>query len=84
MVRGRVQGVGFRWFVVREAHRLQVSGFVRNLPDGDVEVCAWGAQAALQSLELALGRGPGGARVDHVDKSEIPHDIKRFNSFEIQ
>jgi acylphosphatase len=61
-----------------------VSGFVRNLSDGNVEVCAWGALPALEALELALARGPGGARVEYVDKQDIPHDIERLNSFEIR
>src|SRR2546422_2497627 len=63
LVFGRVQGVGFRWFVLREAQRLGLRGFCSNLPDGTVEVVAEGEDAALAQLERALGRGPPAARV---------------------
>jgi acylphosphatase len=83
LVRGRVQGVGFRWFVMREASRLKLRGHVRNLPDGDVEVCAEGSGAALSALEQALARGPAGARVEHVEKEELSHEIGQLKSFDI-
>jgi acylphosphatase len=83
LVRGRVQGVGFRWFVMRVAHGLQVAGYVRNLPDGQVEVCAKGTPEALETLEQELGRGPRGARVESVEKHELSHEIELLNSFEI-
>ena len=66
-VRGRVQGVGFRWFVRSAAGRLGISGHVRNLPDGSVEVHAKGSSEALADFEAALRRGPPGARVDDVE-----------------
>jgi acylphosphatase len=84
LVRGTVQGVGFRWFVSGEARRLALVGWVVNLPDGQVEVVASGAERALAELEGALRRGPRGARVEGVDKSPSPHDLDRFNSFEIR
>lgn len=65
-VRGRVQGVGFRAFVIAEACSLGLKGFVRNRPDGTVEVAAEGSTGALRGLEAALRRGPRGARVDRV------------------
>jgi acylphosphatase len=83
-VRGRVQGVGFRWFVLREAQRLGVVGFVSNLPDGSVEVVAQGAPAALEALSRALAHGPSLARVDDVEKHELSHDIDASKSFEIR
>lgn len=83
LVRGRVQGVGFRWFVMREATRLKLTGHVRNLPDGDVEVCAEGTGPALVALERALTTGPAGARVEHVEKIELSHETEASNSFEI-
>lgn len=75
VVRGLVQGVGFRWFVLRHARRLGVSGYVRNLPDGRVEVAASGAVDALTELEGELKRGPHGAAVDAVEPLENPHEI---------
>ncbi len=83
LVRGRVQGVGFRWYVLREANRLKLTGYVRNLPDGGVEVCAHGAKHGLDALELALNTGPVGARIEYVEKQAIPHDMKQLKSFEI-
>lgn len=68
LVRGRVQGVGFRWFVRVEARRRGLSGSVRNLPDGSVEVVARGPQALISGLETALARGPAGARVDQLEE----------------
>lgn len=70
LVRGRVQGVGFRWFVEREAHILGVAGWVRNNADGRVEVLAQGTPEQLDALSLRLREGPRAARVDDVDESE--------------
>jgi acylphosphatase len=67
IVSGRVQGVGFRWFVQRAAERLGVRGTVRNLPDGAVEVNAEANPAALDALIAELKTGPGMSRVDSVD-----------------
>ncbi len=68
VVRGRVQAVGFRYFVVGEAQRVGVQGFVRNLYDGrSVEVVAEGRRADLESLLARLREGPPGADVNAVD-----------------
>lgn len=66
-VGGRVQGVGFRWFVREEARRLGLSGWVMNVDDGDVEVAAGGTADSLDRLRRALLVGPAGARVDQVE-----------------
>ncbi|MGH9503290.1 MAG: acylphosphatase [Terriglobales bacterium] len=70
IVRGRVQGVGFRWFVEREAHLLGVAGWVRNNADGSVEVLAMGSRDQLQALQSRLRAGPRAARVDDIEESE--------------
>ena len=67
VVSGRVQGVGFRYFVARAARGLGLSGYVRNLPDGTVEVAAAGDRAALESLAALLEEGPPGAVVESVE-----------------
>ncbi len=67
IVRGRVQGVGFRYFVARQARALALVGWVRNLPDGSVEATAAGSEAALKSFERALREGPRMSRVDTID-----------------
>jgi acylphosphatase len=66
VVRGRVQGVGFRWFVQEAATRAGVTGWVRNLPDGDVEALVEGETSAVARVEAALRSGPRSARVDRV------------------
>jgi acylphosphatase len=66
-VAGRVQGVGFRVFALDHAHRLGLSGFVRNLPDRRVEIVAEGPAHGVEVLLNALGRGPTGARVTALD-----------------
>jgi len=84
VVRGRVQGVGFRWFVMVEAGRLGLEGYVRNLPDSSVEVVARGAREAMRELEEALTRGPSTARVDGVEKQEVTHEIQLPNPFDMK
>jgi acylphosphatase len=80
LVRGRVQGVGFRWFVEREAHLLGVAGWVRNNADGAVEVLAQGTRDQLSALLARLQQGPRAARVDRVDESEanLTQGMKTF------
>jgi acylphosphatase len=70
IVRGRVQGVGFRWFVEREAHLLGIAGWVRNNRDGSVEVLAQGTRQQLSGLHSRLREGPRASRVDAVEVSE--------------
>jgi acylphosphatase len=70
IVRGRVQGVGFRWFVEREAHILGIAGWVRNNHDGSVEILAQGTRDQLIGLRSRLREGPRAARVDNVEESE--------------
>lgn len=80
VVLGRVQGVGFRWFVIRRAEEHGVAGSVRNLPDGSVEVVAEGARGALEALRDDLRSGPPRARVERVDElwSEGPGRYRGF------
>ena len=66
-VGGRVQGVGFRWFVREEARRLGLSGWVTNLPSGEVEVRAGGERSSLERLRRAIQVGPSGATVDRLE-----------------
>ena len=66
LIQGRVQGVGFRWYVHREASELDLRGWVRNTEEGEVEVVASGTEADLAELRASLRRGPRGSRVDHL------------------
>ena len=67
-ISGRVQGVGFRWFVREEARRLGLAGWVRNLPTGDVELVAEGLPELLEAFARTIGKGPPGARVELVHR----------------
>ena len=71
VLRGRVQGVGFRIFVMRRAREHAVRGEVRNTPDGAVEITAAGDAAALDEFLADVRKGPLHARVDRVDITEI-------------
>jgi acylphosphatase len=83
IVRGRVQGVGFRWFVEREAHLLGIAGWVRNLPDGGVEVLAMGTAQQLSGLHSRLREGPRASRVDSVEVFET-QPVAGLDSFRIE
>jgi acylphosphatase len=83
-VSGSVQGVGFRFFAERPARSLGVSGFVRNLFDGRVEVYAIGSAAQIGSLKEALQRGPRMATVERVDEHEADVQQEYANGFSIE
>jgi acylphosphatase len=75
-IEGRVHGVGYRDWMIREAERLGLSGWVRNRGDGSVEAVVAGQEAAVQALLSACRRGPRLARVDRIEESfcEMPQE----------
>ncbi len=73
-IRGRVQGVGFRYWTQREAQRLGLSGWVRNLPDYSVKAEAAGSDEQLDEFQRWLQHGPPGARVDQLEVSAVDED----------
>ena len=81
-MKGRVQRVGFRFFVENAAQREGIQGYVRNQHDGSVEVVAEGDADAMQRFEMALRRGPAGARVEDVDTVEVAPS-SRFAGFRV-
>ncbi len=83
-VSGRVQGVGFRYFVQRRALALGLRGWVRNLPDGAVEVAAAGAAEAVNLLAAALAEGPAHARVDQLEPLHPPSNLESARGFTIE
>ncbi len=72
IISGRVQRIGFRWYAYDHAIHEGLSGYVRNLPDGRVEVTAEGDSEAMLRFEMALRQGPPIARVDDVEVEELP------------
>ena len=84
LIQGRVQGVGFRWFVQREASELDLLGWVRNTEDGDVEVVAAGKPGDLDELRASLRKGPRGSRVDRlVEHTLADSEAQGLSSFRI-
>ncbi|HOX20854.1 MAG TPA: acylphosphatase [Gemmatimonadales bacterium] len=84
VVTGRVQGVGFRWFVKAEARPLGLTGWVRNREDGAVEGEVEGRDDALEALIPCLEEGPSSAIVTNVKISEISDDGPHYKQFEIR
>lgn len=85
LVKGRVQGVGFRWFVQREAFELGLRGWVRNTDDGDVEVLAAGSEEQLRELHARLKQGSRGSRVDAIEQHQRPEaEAEKLQAFEIE
>ena len=82
VVRGRVQGVGFRYFARQRAEVLGVNGFVRNLPDGSVELHAEAPSPVLEAFEAELRRGPSFGRVEEAVVTPIKP--RGFHAFEIR
>lgn len=83
LVSGLVQGVGYRWFAARTAEKLGLTGYVRNLDDGTVEVVVAGSRALIEGMVSALRVGPRGARVAsiRVDRIEV---TETYDGFEIR
>lgn len=82
LIDGMVQGVGFRYFVLRAAARHQVKGTVRNLPDGRVEVVAEGEREAMDEFKKDLATGPSLAEVTSLDESDVAA-TGRYHEFRI-
>lgn len=88
LVSGRVQGVGFRNFVFKKAMALGLSGQVRNLDDGRVEVVAWGLEEALTELETTVAKGPllsnvTDVRATPLSESVAPAEISAGSDFTV-
>lgn len=80
-VKGKVQGVNFRYYTKQKAETIGVTGTVKNLPDGNVLVVATGEDYQLNDLILFCKEGPSKAKVEEIIKEEI--NLQQFTSFEI-
>ncbi len=83
VVHGRVQGVGYRWYVVRLADHLELAGWVANQADGSVRCVAEGPRGSLDTLLAGLRTGPPGARVDRVNETWLAA-TDRFDGFDVR
>jgi len=83
VISGRVQAVGYRFFAERWANQLGLRGYVKNLPDGTVEVYAIGEDISLEEFKRRLTEGPRSARVTGVEESDEPIN-KTYNRFLIE
>jgi acylphosphatase len=84
LVSGAVQGVGFRYFTHREARRIGLRGWVRNLNDGRVEAVADGTGEQLEEFERALRRGPAGSSVTDVHATDTMDEAAALIRFEVR
>ncbi|MCP9496835.1 MAG: acylphosphatase [Pyrinomonadaceae bacterium MAG19_C2-C3] len=83
IVGGLVQGVGFRFFTQRIAARHQVTGYVRNLPDGRVEALAEGAPQNIEAFKSDLAAGPTFAQVESIEEINL-EQVARYPAFRIE
>lgn len=82
ILKGRVQGIGFRRFVMHHAVRLNLNGYVTNLDSGEVECVAQGSVESLTELEMALRQGPRGAEVQSISCTDLS-DERKYKQFRI-
>ena len=84
LVRGAVQGVGFRWFARETAQQLGVAGWVRNCPDGSVEIAVGGDDSRVEQFAAAIARGPHHASVSEVSRDPLGGGEELVRPFEIR
>jgi acylphosphatase len=84
MVHGEVQMVGYRFFTIRQAKKYSITGYVRNLVDGTVEVVAQGTPEQLDSFAAALKQGPPSGRVDHIESTPVENIERQFTTFSLR
>ena len=82
IVKGRVQGVGFRYFTYRTAQDHGIRGWVKNLPSGDVEMYATGDDDAMSRFMEEVGRGPSLAMVEHIEVRDV--EPEPYSGFSVE
>ncbi|MDD5067391.1 MAG: acylphosphatase, partial [bacterium] len=83
IVSGRVQGVGFRYFTLEEARAFELTGYVKNLTDGNVEIYAEGPEQRLKSFYKEMKQGPSLSRVLHVEEDWQDLNVRKYREFRI-
>jgi acylphosphatase len=84
VISGRVQGVGFRYYILEKAEMIGISGWVSNLPDGDVKTEAIGDENQISDFLQYLRKGPSGARIERVDYTIEDVALNEFSGFDIK
>ncbi len=82
IIKGRVQGVGFRYHILKEAEKTGILGFVKNLPDGSVEIIAQASKIEIEDFETFIKKSPGHSIVEDIKKSE-PEKHEILTDFKI-
>lgn len=82
-IRGRVQGVGFRYFTRKNAQQLNVTGWVKNMPDGSVETVLTGPESNVSEMINRLHKGPSPARVDSIEEMDMDEE-HTYNGFSVK
>lgn len=82
-VTGMVQGVGYRYFALRQANLFGLNGYVKNKTDGSVELQVEGEKEIVESFKSILAQGPGYASVEHVEISYEPYQAQ-YNKFTVE
>lgn len=82
LISGRVQGVGFRYFTRKNAQKIGVTGFVKNLPDGDVEAVFRGTPEQIQQMENLIENGTPGSKVKKIEELELTGE--QFKEFSVR
>lgn len=80
-IKGRVQGVGFRYFVYSKAKTFDIKGYVENMDDGSVKVIAEGEENKLSAFEGYLYEGSNFSKIDSIEFNELP--VQGYKSFEV-
>jgi acylphosphatase len=83
-ITGRVQGVGFRYFTTKKAEALNLNGWVKNMPDGSVEVMLSGDEKSIEEMLKNLREGPRSARVEKINEISSTDKPEKFNSFTVR
>lgn len=84
ILKGRVQGVGFRFFTTKNAEKLGITGSVKNLANGNVEVYAKGEKKQLENLKAKLIKGNSFSRVEDIEEYEVPNEKVNDNDFHVR